>query len=848
MKSLRHSRLNSLIAVAVVGIISISPLCLLFADSKPDLRILCSNTSKVCEALARRYEQREGTSVDVVRVPTSEALARLISTRGHSEFDVWVGGPAEAHAQAENLGLLRRAPDVDTSGLPDAFHSQSWFGIYGGILSFCQSRTVTQSPQGLRSWQDLSSTSLPLIVPSPLTSGTAATFLNVQEERFASASQAIQFLRQVDAHTLTYVNSGTDPAHLVAIGRSPASITFDNYCRLEAQHGADVMVTYPLDGTGFEIGAASLPRRTHESEDAQKFLQWVVSDEGQALGAEVADQSPVSTRLPEHISRRLETLGISIFGDDPSAASLHRATLIRRWTKEVYLPSPTQDVPAPIGATSANHRVSDTESLPLADELSWSDLVPTAIRTLKISTLAGLGATILGIAIALPLYLRSRRTFIWILPAFLPALIPPAVIAQALIWMGTPPYSQATIIVALAINASPFAVLMLSFILSSFNHAEVQTAVAFGSPERNIFKKLLAPRIRAALIPAFALTTFMAASDVSATSTNASAEPYLPVLALNALNSGLDSSVPTHIALIYVGVASATTFVVLHSLTLTRYTARQITYPTPLKEYLPTLSASVIPFALISVIVSAGIIIVMLVGASNWFIHTASAELLGQTVRESLLILGIVPLSATIGFLIARHRWAFPRAINALFLTALLSAPIAGGILIHLVFQHPISIGDHTILPRLLGGGSIAGGMLTVVLTNLLLALPASYFLMSFSLLSVRQAMRIAEELGASTTRTTLTVVIPALAARLIGVFAALSGLLMCMSAPSAFVVPVGSAFPAVALLPLGIHGDHWSVLALGTLAASSALVMISLGIAFITSTTRHSGYVRKGL
>lgn len=848
MKSLRQSRLSSLIAVAVVGIISISPLFLLFADSKPGLRILCSNTSTVCEALARRYEQREETSVDVVRVPTSEALARLISTRAHSEFDVWVGGPAEAHVQAENLGLLRLAPDVDTSGLPDAFHSRSWFGIYGGILSFCQSRTVTHSPEGLRRWQDLSSTSLPLIVPSPLTSGTAATFLNVQKERFGSPSQAIQFLRQVDAHTLTYVNSGTDPAHLVAIGRSPASITFDNYCRLEAHHGADVMVTYPLDGTGFEIGAASLPRRTRESEDAQKFLQWVVSDEGQALGAEVADQSPVSTRLPEHISRRLETLGISIFGDDPSAASLQRATLIKRWTKDVYLPSSTQDAPAPIGAPRANHHVSDTESLPLADELSWSDLVPTAIRTLKISTLAGLGATILGIAIALPLYLRSRRTFIWILPALLPALIPPAVIAQALIWMGAPPYSQATIVVALAINASPFAVLMLSFILSSFNHGEVQTAVTFGSPERNIFKKLLAPRIRAALIPAFALTTFMAASDVSATSTNASAEPYLPMLALNALNSGLDSSVPTHIALIYVGVASATTFIVLRSLTLTRYTARQTTYPTPLKEYLPTLSASVIPFALIFVIMSAGIIIVMLVGASNWFIHTASAELLGQTVRESLLILGIVPLSAAIGFLIARHRWAFPHAINALFLTALLSAPIAGGILIHLVFQHPISIGDHTILPRLLGGGSIAGGMLTVVLTNLLLALPASYFLMSFSLLSVRQAMRTAEELGASTTRTTLTVVIPALAGRLIGVFAALSGLLMCMSAPSAFVVPVGSAFPAVALLPLGIHGDHWSVLALGTLAASSALVMISLGIAFITSTTRHSGYARKGL
>lgn len=231
--TLRHRLLPA--AGILVVIAALVCLLALLVPTRADLVVVCSNTASACDALAEHYERSTRTGVDVVRVPTSEALSRLAATHGDSEFDVWLGGPAEAHAEAERLGLLRSVEGVDVSGLPEQYHSSSWFGVYGGILSIC---ATPEASGPASSWDSLVRSGLPLIVPLPLTSGTAATMLGVHTGRFGSIRGAIPFLRALDASVVTYTDSGTDPAHLVAIGRARAGVTFDTYCDLERRRGA----------------------------------------------------------------------------------------------------------------------------------------------------------------------------------------------------------------------------------------------------------------------------------------------------------------------------------------------------------------------------------------------------------------------------------------------------------------------------------------------------------------------------------------------------------------------------------------------------------------------------------
>lgn len=70
------------IAGLVLVIAAFTSLLALLAPSRADLLVVCSNTASVCDALAEHYEQHTRTSVDVVRVPTSEALSHLAATHG----------------------------------------------------------------------------------------------------------------------------------------------------------------------------------------------------------------------------------------------------------------------------------------------------------------------------------------------------------------------------------------------------------------------------------------------------------------------------------------------------------------------------------------------------------------------------------------------------------------------------------------------------------------------------------------------------------------------------------------------------------------------------------------------
>ena len=275
--------------------------------------------------------------------------------------------------------------------------------------------------------------------------------LGVQRGHFGSVPESIPFLRALDAQVVTYSDSGTDPAHLVTIGRAQAGITFDTYCEEEQRLGAELVTVYPSDGTGFEVGAVSLPKRAEERRQAEDFLAWVVSDEGQALTSSIAGQVPISRRLPDNLSQRLTALDIAVYGADPQVESLKRSLEIGAWQAQVYAPrgcSPDEITNSPEPACG---------SVPARDaKLTQIELGPSIARTGLLSLAAGGIAVLLGSFIALALRFAPRRSLIFIPLILLPGMVPPAVSAEMLMLLGASTYSIWTLLGAEALNATPF--------------------------------------------------------------------------------------------------------------------------------------------------------------------------------------------------------------------------------------------------------------------------------------------------------------------------------------------------------------------------------------------------------
>lgn len=298
----------------------------------PDLVVLCSNNVESCISVIDAYEKRTGADVTVVRMPTSEALARVRLPKEAGEFDVWMGGPADAYITAADEGLLASA-DVDATNIPADLRDPHgrWYGIYGGILAFCSAGGI-DAPQ---TWGELVEDGRRVVIPNPMTSGTAFTMLSVQFERLGSTEDAMAYMAQLDAQASTYTDSGTVPAHLVSSGRADVGVTFGPYCETERLLGADVRTIYPRDGTGFEVGSIAVLRESSAQEEATRFVSFTISDEGQLLGASAARQLPVSDRVDGNLNERLDALDADIFGSDIAEAADRRSDLISTWAEQV---------------------------------------------------------------------------------------------------------------------------------------------------------------------------------------------------------------------------------------------------------------------------------------------------------------------------------------------------------------------------------------------------------------------------------------------------------------------------------------------------------------------------------
>lgn len=307
----------------VTGAVSAAVIAALFLARPPsaDITVLCSNNRNSCEAVVEAFEDTSGLNVELLRVPTSEALGRLSDSA--SEFDVWMGGPSDAYVIADQRGLLQ----VTFGGDEGA----SWQEIYGGILALC----VHDSHAGISSWADLLDGNVSVAAPNPLTSGTAATMLAVQHVLHDSLEDSTAYFDQLDEHVSVYTDSGVVPATLVARERVDVGITFAPYCERERELGAPVHTVYPEEGTGYEIGAIALIDGTPHLDAASQFVDFAVSDEGQKLGADAASQAPISPTLDGNLGFELAHLEVPVVHLEAAKVAAVRSELISRWLEQV---------------------------------------------------------------------------------------------------------------------------------------------------------------------------------------------------------------------------------------------------------------------------------------------------------------------------------------------------------------------------------------------------------------------------------------------------------------------------------------------------------------------------------
>ena len=283
----------------------------------------------------RAFEEESGIQVHWVRLSAGEVLVRIRSERANPQVALWFGGPSPEFIVAKREGLLAPyAPRIDFEPLPGTFdEAHYWTGFYFGAIGFA-SNTEILARKGIvppTSWYDLLTPQFKgeISVAYAYTSGTANTLLAAIVQMMGEDA-GFDYIAGLDRNVHHYNRSGSACVTQVGFGEVAVGIAFSHdIVKKGPAKGYPVVLSFPKEGTGFEIGAMALVKGGPNQVAAKRFMDWALSVRAQNLmqrwfrtplnpNAEVAEGAVTADK-------------VKLIQFNPIWAANHRQRLVERW-------------------------------------------------------------------------------------------------------------------------------------------------------------------------------------------------------------------------------------------------------------------------------------------------------------------------------------------------------------------------------------------------------------------------------------------------------------------------------------------------------------------------------------
>ncbi|MCX7024468.1 MAG: ABC transporter substrate-binding protein [Spirochaetes bacterium] len=297
----------------------------------------------LAKALFETFQTETGITVNFVRLSGGEAVARMEAESANPQASIWVGGVGLDHITAKSKGLTtpyksRAAANTDAQYRDPQDY---WIGLYVGPLTFVtnldRAKELGITPP--KSWADLLKPEYKgrIRMANPNTSGTAYNVITtIRYVMGGDEQKTFDYLKKLDANIDQYTKSGSAPGKSVAIGEVPVGIGYaHDQVKLKAE-GANVLITAPSDGSGYELASMSLIKGGKDAVNAKKLYDWVLtSKKAQELFTQwylvlVAKGSP---RHPSALSlTEIRTVKQDMAWDGDK---VNKDRLLKRWNDEI---------------------------------------------------------------------------------------------------------------------------------------------------------------------------------------------------------------------------------------------------------------------------------------------------------------------------------------------------------------------------------------------------------------------------------------------------------------------------------------------------------------------------------
>lgn len=308
--------------------------------AKDVLRMYTALDPNEAKVYIEAFEKDTGIDVEWVRLSAGEVLTRLRAEANNPQVSMWFGGPSQEFIAARDLGLL--TPYASPVGKPFLEGNlrdpnNYWSGFYFGAIGF-GSNTEFFEERNLpypTSWQDLLRPELRnnISLAYPYTSGTAYTVLATLVQLMGE-EEAFAYWDKLSPNIHHYNSSGSACVTQAGLGEIAVGIAFSHDVIVKGvDKGYPVKLTFPEEGTGYEIGAMALVKGGQEHDLAKRFIDWMLSKKGQDL-MKVWFRIPLNPEA-EVVEGAAKAEDVTLINFDEVWAGQNKERLIERWRDQV---------------------------------------------------------------------------------------------------------------------------------------------------------------------------------------------------------------------------------------------------------------------------------------------------------------------------------------------------------------------------------------------------------------------------------------------------------------------------------------------------------------------------------
>ena len=305
-------------------------------ESSGELTIYTALDDDETKVYFSKFEELYNVKINSTRMSTGEMLKTLDAERGKPSATIVYGGTQGLYINGAAENLFEPYKTNKSAYLEKRYYDKNynWYGIYIGAIGFgCSTNLVKNLPHSWRDLLDIEYQGL-ISMANPASSGTSYTIMSTLISLWGE-EEAFIYLKELNRNIKEYTSSGSQPVKLAGINEVGIGIVFSHDVLKVKKSFSHIELTFPKEGTGYEIGGVALVKGSPNRELGKKFIDFALSTECQDLYATAGNfRLPLNPKA-KPAEGSIPITEINIVNLDLEKMSLDRDMLIKRWTDEV---------------------------------------------------------------------------------------------------------------------------------------------------------------------------------------------------------------------------------------------------------------------------------------------------------------------------------------------------------------------------------------------------------------------------------------------------------------------------------------------------------------------------------